>query len=520
MKKDIDILVENFFAPKSAKLNFGALYELIEEQMNLLEKSGLSKKVHPILKEEQTEAKERVIKFPTIKITEKWGEKHNEDRAIFETLMRNLKGDTVESKLANVAEFMEHKAGLSVAEILSHLMFIEIFSNILEEFNPSTAGFLFEAFLAGLFDGVQISDPEGGTLPITDVKLLVKRAFGEDLEVVPYSLKVLSPNSDLKGSFKNLVDHFRVPDETGKMQEHVTYLAVTKEGGTGPVGRLLFYQFEINKDNFFDWIGHEHITDERVLDVVEFTPEKEGTVEGDKLRFGGLLIGQGYSTGKITKDGWAKQPTPAQSTTGTGRITTRRKAYDSLPEEEVTVFFPTSKAIKDPNVSGQTAKFGYGLSYEGERLGPSSPIFSDRTYEITVDTGEKEYVRTGQKTTGHETLYGETVSDWEMLMKNPESFPGYNTKKQWHIAPRYYREMGELVGELDLSEQRLQEVFEAYASNLGESLIALYNALADLSLNINKYFLNSDKDAGMHAIDNATTVKDESENLMQPEETP
>ena len=509
MKKDIDTLVESFFAPKGSRLNFGALYEMIEEQINLLEKSGLSKKVHPILEEDQTEVRERVIKFPTIKITEKWGEKHNEDRAIFETLMRNVGGDTVQGKIANVAEFMEHKAGLSVAEILSHLMFIEIFSNILEEFNPSTAGFLFEAFLAGLFEGVQISDPEGGTLPITDVKLLVQRAFGEDLEVVPYSLKVLSPNSDLKGSFKNLVDHFRVPDETGKMQEHWTYLAVTKEGGTGPVVRLLFYQFEINRDNFFDWIGHEYITDHRVLDSIKFTPEKEGIVKGSGLWFGKKPIGWAGAHYKITKDGFRQRPA--------ARPLTPRSEYEAIPTEEVLGFKPNSYALGTPEKSGT---HGLGISLNDRPLDTGDRIFFDQTYEITVDTGGREYVRTGEKTSGHGKLYGETVSDWEMLMKNPESFPGYKTKKQWHIAPRYYREMGELVGELDLSEQRLQEVFEAYASNLGEGLIALYNALADLSLNINKYFLNSDKDAGMHAIDNATTVKNESENLMQPEDIP
>ncbi len=100
-------------------------------------------------------------------------------------------------------------------------------------------------------------------------------------------------------------------------------------------------------------------------------------------------------------------------------------------------------------------------------------------------------------------------------MNNPESFPGYAKNQQWHVAPRYYREMGNQIGELDLSQQRLMEVFKAYASNLGESLVGLYNSLSDLSININKYFLDSDKAAGALAIKNATSVKDESENLIE-----
>jgi hypothetical protein len=46
-------------------------------------------------------------------------------------------------------------------------------------------------------------------------------------------------------------------------------------------------------------------------------------------------------------------------------------------------------------------------------------------------------------------------------------------------------------------------------------LVGLYNSLSDLSININKYFLDSDKAAGALAIKNATSVKDESENLIE-----
>ncbi len=445
---------------------------------------------------------ERVIKFPKIKITERWGEKHNEDRAIFETLMRNVRGATVQEKLQSVTEFLDHKEGLSIAEILSNLMFVEIFSNILEEFNPSTAGFLFEAFLAGLFQGVQIADPEGGSLPIEDVELFVKRGFGEaaEEEVVPYSLKVLSPNTDLKGSFKNLVDFFR------KGNNSVIYLAVTKVGGTGPVGKLQFYEFEINKDNFFDWIGHERISAERVLDTIEFTPSENGSLDQDVLMFGNLKVGFRPTKGKMQGDEFIKSP-GSKSTVAT------RSAYQDIESEEIVVFKPTSLALQEPSRSG---KSGLAISLNGDRLQPDDYIFTDRTYTIVVDTGEKEYVKTGEKTSGHEKLFGDKQYDWDTIMNNPEAIKGYSGNKQWHIAPRYYREMGNKIGELDLSQDKLRGVFEAYASNLGENLVDLYNSLSDLSLNINKYFLDSDKGAGIQAINNATTVKDESEKLIKP----
>jgi hypothetical protein len=500
MSKDTDsLIVEHYQKNNASAVTAKLLFEMIEQAMD----EALVENKHAAhIKTLLEQAEERVIKFPKIKITERWGEKNNEDRAIFETLMRNVRGATVQEKLQGVTEFLEHKEGLSVAEILSNLMFVEIFSNILEEFNPSTAGFLFEAFLAGLFQGVQIADPEGGSLPIEDVELFVKRGFGETEEVVPYSLKVLSPNTDLKGSFVNLVDFFR------KGNERVIYLAVTKVGGTGPVGKLQFYEFEINRENFFDWIGHETLEAQRVVDTVSFNPETQGEVDGNKLKFGNLVIGTNMRMGKMSEQGFVRRPSASSSKRA-------KEAYEAIPTEEVTVFAPTSFALREPAITGKKSAYGLGLSLDGNRLGVEDVIMLDQTYEITVDTGDKSYVRTGDKSTGHGKLYGEVVNDFDMLMNNPESFPGYAKNQQWHVAPRYYREMGNQIGELDLSQQRLMEVFKAYASNLGESLVGLYNSLSDLSININKYFLDSDKAAGALAIKNATSVKDESENLIE-----
>ena len=160
---NINEQISNFFAKRNGMLSFDKLVEMIDEQlesMSLLLEEQLPTGIDV---EGVSSIEEKVIRFPKIKITERWGQKNNEDREIFETLMNNIKGRTVEEKLYSVSQFMTHQEGLPVSEILSHLMFLEIFSNILEEFNPSVAGFLFEAFLAGLFKGVQIDDPVGGS---------------------------------------------------------------------------------------------------------------------------------------------------------------------------------------------------------------------------------------------------------------------------------------------------------------------------------------------------------------------
>jgi hypothetical protein len=75
-----------------------------------------------------------------------------------------------------------------------------------------------------------------------------------------------------------------------------------------------------------------------------------------------------------------------------------------------------------------------------------------------------------------------------------------------------------MIGRLDLHPPKLIKVANHYAVDLGRGLVDLYNAVASLSVNINKYFIGSDKIAGRSAIQDAQTIKNESENLIKVEE--
>jgi len=455
---DIDKLINKHY---ESNFSFESLLGLINEQLEgltLLE--GKKSKKRMLLEELQ----EKIIKFPKIKITERWGEKHNEDREIFEDLMRQVRGETVADKIASVNEFLAYKKNLSVAEILSNLMFVEIFSTIIEEFNASTAGFLFEAFLAGLFAGEQIADPEqvgakAGSLPIEDVTLAIRQKDQPVEEIVPYSLKVLSPTVDLKGSFVNLVDYFA----SGR-QDNIVYLVVTKLGQ----GTLAFNEFTITQDNFLDYIGHEKYEKQKVFEPIEFSPR-------DMLQ------------PKVTK---------------------------ARGEEYVL----TKAWLKSNQISSVTTKDGKPL--EGNLLDP------EQAYIANQWQGDYQMVPVGGMTANAKKLYGdekvfkkllgskENPNFWEML----KSTKGYMNNEQFHISPGNVRGRSEMIGRLDLHPPKLIKVANHYAVDLGRGLVDLYNAVASLSVNINKYFIGSDKIAGRSAIQDAQTIKSESENLIKVEE--
>ena len=94
----------------------------------------------------------------------------SEDRDIFHTWMSKIapEGD-LGTKVKAIESFINNPPSLPVADTLSYLMFLNTFAFILQEFNASVAGFLWEPFLAALFgdESVQVPTSEGD---IADVR--------------------------------------------------------------------------------------------------------------------------------------------------------------------------------------------------------------------------------------------------------------------------------------------------------------------------------------------------------------
>lgn len=144
-----------------------------------------------------------------------------------------------------VPEAQEGTPGQQISSVISNLVFYKTLTNIITNFNASSAGFAFESFLAVLLDaetGKQI--PAGGAGTIADI---VINKGGR-----PISLK-LYKEGQLKvgGSYKQLVD-----DLTGKGEidaGFMEYIVVTKDlqgSGLEQEGKLNFYAFNFTPDNF------------------------------------------------------------------------------------------------------------------------------------------------------------------------------------------------------------------------------------------------------------------------------
>ena len=173
----------------------------------------------------------------------------------------------------------------------------------------------------------------------------------------------------IKGSFKDLVDGIsKSPDA----QE--TYLVVLKTEVDDAMS-LDFYEYDITQENWFEWVGVPRIKNVPTYEEKEF---EFGTEDTPKIIMDNL--GKDPVVGKIVDGEFKKRPTETQSVTKTGNVTGRRKVYDELSEEEITVVKPMAILVKVPyelrNEAGETPAL----------------LITGRKYKVNVINGTKRVV--------------------------------------------------------------------------------------------------------------------------------
>lgn len=244
---DIDKLVENYFASK---------------EENVLSKDMLWKMFDEVLAEQKTikedktktsNAKKFILSLPKMTPTEAWGDPANSARKEMETFFNAIGGGAnVDEKIKYLERLQNEtpKGGRQITSprrIISTLVLLESLSSCLNSFGASSAGFVFEGFLAGLLGGHQVADPEKGSLPIEDI---IAFSSWEGSASMPMSLKVLKggesarTGSAIKGSYTNLIDALT---KTPAMKYIVAYKEGSKE-----VSAIDIVSFDLTTDNFLD----------------------------------------------------------------------------------------------------------------------------------------------------------------------------------------------------------------------------------------------------------------------------
>ena len=477
---DLDKLVENYFAPRESLLNKKELWKLFEQ----------------VISEQDTDASEDKnidISFPKIRISEDFGKVGTEDRAMIEKFASNIPGETLEAKIGALNTILTTtKEDASVGELLSTMVMCEILSAIITNFTESAGGFIFEGFLAGLFGGksVQIVSPEdieGMTAagkPITDVVLGDRN----------YSLKLLGQTTGVKGSFRNMVEHFKVID-------HIVYLdarRVNKDQG------LEFGEFVITLENFLDVF---------VTPFLQTVTVKEPTVKTDAKEF------KKYLSALVSN----KQAIKAIKTT---------KQIPGLPSNDF-VFSPSqSEQLEEKrmrvNAVDMNKVINTILNIPTEELAKYGPNFEVKYAEAKFE-GTKAAKLFGSYAIVQQLQRAIQSGNRDAILASLEKTPGYTDPQQFEFTRKQAEDIEnfKVIGTLMIGPKYMKKAFANYANTLRETISPVYEQLQLFTDNINDYFLGVSgegaaedrKQYALDAIDNANKLEVATNNAVEKIET-
>ena len=504
MASNIDLIVEKFLSKDqkpNPEVSFEDICNLIEEQMNALEPYLDSTKEGASLTE--AERFSYSIAIPKLVPTEAWGDPSAQDRAEINRVFSVVRGGAnMKARIEDLNKFLDPNAAQrrrSPSVILNMMMVTEALQAALNDYNESAAGFVFEGFMAALTGGKQIAGRVRGTLPIEDFV-----AFSEIGQDDPVSLKLLSPDTPIKGSFTNLVDYLFV-----RGAEKITYLIVMKLIVGAKVEKLLFFDFVINRENLVDVMLQSNnmgvLGSEAAAENLKAAIQNWNGQQGEGLREIALALNDmpGYTNKGMMYDmgrgGEAFMPPEDEID------------IEDLPPEQRTRARKI-QALKDEaeRIRKETGAFGTAALYGSEDAKAEKKAIKKAGEEKLKDI-EAQLNDLGASL--NESLFHER----EKLMLEHEtrliSEGQTDGKSQWAISRTAMDNMTSIIntrnyGVMDLSQKNIDQLVEIYSEKLGAALQKLLENTKELTENIGRYYSESRRKRAMKA-NNAGQAKGE-----------
>ena len=434
-KKQRSMLSDDFYKNSLFEIFSGIDYS------NLIRKPLTeSKDYKTLLKEQEEEPSVEEIKLglPKLRISEDWGKPDSADRQIIQRFTASVAGETLEEKLLNINNIATGEVQLaSIGQILGTMVVIEVLSAILSQFTEAAGGFIFEGFLAGLFgqDSVQITDvadDDGATgKPITDVELGGKE----------YSLKLLNPTTQVKGSWTNMVEHF-----AGE-RDHVVYLDA-RRSGSGASDSLRFSEFTITLANFLD---------------VFYKPFVKYLKKGKKVRNKEQLVSTLQDLGdKVFKVTFKTPPAGGRRKTFQNTRKTPEGLSTELPEL-------ISRMEKLPAAEVFFSEEAYNKSQTLKKLFGTPAKFNE--VQEAIATGNKEEIIAVLKTTA-----------------------GYLNSEQFIFTPLQTKQISneKEIAFLELGDEQLKKTWVLYGDVLRKTVTPVYTFMGRFNENVSKYFMGTE----------------------------
>ena len=458
------------------------------------------------------------IPIPKLNPNEAWGDPNSQSRKDIERIFASItRQSSIQARIAHVNSFVdpvqaERKGtGERFNAILNMMMIIEALQACLNDYSESSAGFVFEGFMAALTGGKQIAGRVGGTLPIEDF------VTGDEEAV---SLKLLSPNTGIHGSFTNLIDYLFIRGGSGVPS--IKYLIARKNSDDGEdVSQLSIFDFIINRNNFVDIMTstpkntallgkaagafEQHArtwqdSPEWRLQMFEILKECPGYTEGKGMFYKNL-----GAEGMFDDEGSA--PAGPEK---------KQKQYDLMTDQGLMIDLENTAekdaaAGEEPNFAKWVAKWKLQDKDE-KRLqklqGIYGKLYADNAAEM------QHFV---------ESYFGSFHEREKRLMQEASALMESSGKEggsQWTITRTGMADLRaiadvEYYGELDLSDKNIKAVAEIYTKKLKGNMMQLLETTKSFTINVGKYFSADRRSTAMNANKQAQTEGEEVVELLK-----
>lgn len=479
-------------------------------------------------------AKEIMDLLPTFQLSEKLGETGAADRATYEKYFDNIikSGTNARERISYVQGIVSGEAQdiTGMTEILSSLTFVKLLSDILASFNPASAGFVFEAWMAALTLGEQITEKEEGTLPIVDY-------YTSD--GLPISLKLLKSSGAIKGSVYNLLRHVSRPEnkDVGVVYE-IAYKFSEQTLGfyrynldyKNVLYRANIINFKEGSSKFFNMdrlsgLVDSYVSQNMLMEAKEEDPflEYKNLVKDIILSYGNiddsLKLNPQQDDIQLTKSNKSKYnyfyidwPTVTKLTS--------KKAEAQLIENSNAIAEAWNRVVdivglNKPGLSNEKMIdvvnsrdreliqefFRQRQAALKNRLG-SLPIDHPLSLKRAANATSGEIETSQFDLAKNLKLIGDKdLNDWFEILES--SMKSSDIKTQWEMKATWVMRFAEETGELKLGEDWLVLAIENYSQILRELFVPVYTELANITGFINEYYLEGKVDSGLQAAESA-----------------
>ena len=459
-----------------------------------------------------------------------------EVRSTFTTLMSGIApGEGLQEKIDSVNEFVSSTAPEveSAAEVLRNLTFLRLLSVVVQDFTDAGAGFIFEAFLAGLLGGAQVSGRGGeetkGSLPIHDYN---------DNEGKPVSLKLLNPKTPIGGSLYNITK-FLANHPLG-VEHGIRYIVAIKYDDE----KLGFYEFTIDRLNYFDWLGEYIDLDEINVSAPQPVTEAEDP-RVEKLRqhadkFKETIISlmpmMGHSV-ENARNRLSPIEDAAEFTGNRGLGSLRHSKFggtnlDLMADEAGRAAFekflsvagisaPENAQISPESDLNLVRKARYDLLKAAMiKLSPDNPLSIRSMRQLyNIEHAEEAGIEVGDKVKVLNQLAQTNPEAWgETILANAKRGEGGvfpNSQFELKQAQALSRPETINFGNLVIGKSQVLQVMNSYGEILREQIMPIYEQLYEVTFQINKFFVEGTLDAAPKASEHGNALAAETNTLAK-----